>query len=44
LPEPEAEDDEGEVVDLMAALRESVEQTRKKPRKRTRKKPARKAS
>jgi DNA end-binding protein Ku len=44
LPEPEAEDDEGEVVDLMAALRESVEQTQKKQRKRPRKKPARKAS
>jgi DNA end-binding protein Ku len=41
LPEPEAEKDEGEVVDLMAALRESVEQTKKKD---TRKKPARKAS
>jgi DNA end-binding protein Ku len=40
LPEPEAEKDEGEVVDLMAALRESVEQTKKD----TRKKPARKAS
>ena len=45
LPEPEAEEDEGEVVDLMAALRESVEQTQKKQRKRTRgKKAARKAS
>ena len=44
LPEPEAEDDEGEVVDLMAALRESVEQTQKKQRKRPRKKAARKAS
>src|ERR687895_2215373 len=44
LPEPEQEE-EGEVVDLMAALRESVEQTQKKQRKRTtRKKPARKAS
>jgi DNA end-binding protein Ku len=42
LPEPE-EQEEAEVVDLMAALRESVEQTRKKQR-RTRKKPARKAS
>jgi DNA end-binding protein Ku len=39
LPEPEA-DDKGEVVDLMAALRESVEQTQKKKsggRKRARK-------
>ena len=44
LPEPEAEEDEGEVVDLMAALRESVEQTQKKQRKRTRRKPARQAS
>jgi DNA end-binding protein Ku len=44
LPEPEAEDEEGEVVDLMAALRESVEQTRKKQKKRTSKKSARKAS
>jgi DNA end-binding protein Ku len=44
LPEAEADDDEGEVVDLMAALRESVEQTQKKQKKRTRKKPARKAS
>src|SRR5918995_6365552 len=45
LPEPETEDDEGEVIDLMAALRESVEQTKKKQRKRTRgKKAARKAS
>jgi DNA end-binding protein Ku len=36
LPEPE-EDSGGEVVDLMAALRESVEKTQKtKPRKRTR--------
>jgi DNA end-binding protein Ku len=40
LPEPE-EDGGGEVVDLMAALRESVEQTqKKKPRKRTRAKKA----
>ena len=44
LPEPE-EPEEAEVVDLMAALRESVAQTKKKPRKRTtRKKAARKAS
>jgi DNA end-binding protein Ku len=42
LPEPE-EPEEAEVVDLMAALRESVDQTKKK-QKRTRKKPARKAS
>lgn len=42
LPEPEPAE-EGEVVDLMAALRESVERTKKqtKPRKRS---PARKAS
>jgi DNA end-binding protein Ku len=40
LPEPQ-EEKEGEVVDLMAALRESVAQTK---RKTTRKKPARKAS
>ena len=39
LPEPEAEA-EGEVVDLMAALRESVERTKGKQRRR----PARKAS
>jgi DNA end-binding protein Ku len=40
LPEPE-EDAGGEVVDLMAALRESVEKTqKKKPRKRTRAKKA----
>ena len=38
LPEPEAAE-EGEVVDLMAALRASVERTRKQKRK-----PARKAS
>jgi DNA end-binding protein Ku len=44
LPEPE-EPEEAEVVDLMAALRESVAQTKKKQRKRTtRKKAARKAS
>jgi DNA end-binding protein Ku len=37
LPEPE-EEEEGEVVDLMAALRESVERTkRSKPRKRAKK-------
>jgi DNA end-binding protein Ku len=35
LPEPE-EEPEGEVVDLMAALRESVERTKKSGRKRTR--------
>ena len=40
LPEP-AEEEEAEVVDLMAALRESVEETTKG---RKRKKPARKAS
>jgi len=46
LPEPQ-EADEGEVVDLMAALRESVERTKKQTRKRApakRKTPARKAS
>jgi DNA end-binding protein Ku len=42
LPEPK-EEEEGEVVDLMAALRESVEQTRKKQRRPTRKR-AKKAS
>jgi DNA end-binding protein Ku len=42
LPEPE-EPEEAEVVDLMAALRESVAQTKKQKRTR-RKKPARKAS
>jgi DNA end-binding protein Ku len=42
LPEPKDED-EGEVIDLMAALRESVEQTRRKQRKTTKKK-AKKAS
>ena len=36
LPEPEQEP-VGEVVDLMAALRESVDQTRKKSRRRTKK-------
>ena len=39
LPEPQGEE-EGEVVDLMAALRESVERTKKQRKKR----PARKAS
>src|SRR5919197_1200469 len=39
LPEPEAEE-EGEVVDLMAALRESVERTQKKGRSRSRAKKA----
>jgi DNA end-binding protein Ku len=39
LPEPEQEDD-GEVVDLMAALRESVERTQKKTRARSRAKKA----
>jgi DNA end-binding protein Ku len=45
LPEPQ-EEEEGEVVDLMAALRESVERTKKQrtTRKRTARKPARKAS
>jgi DNA end-binding protein Ku len=44
LPEP-SEDEPGEVVDLMAALRESVERTqRSKPKRKTTKKPARKAS
>jgi DNA end-binding protein Ku len=46
LPEPK-QDEGGEVVDLMEALRESVEQTKKqqRPRKRsTKRKPARKAS
>jgi DNA end-binding protein Ku len=44
LPEPEAEE-EGEVVDLMAALRESVERTGTKQRKRSSsRKRARKAS
>ena len=49
LPEPQ-EEEEGEVVDLMAALRESVEQTKKqqqRPRKRKKqsaRRPARKAS
>jgi DNA end-binding protein Ku len=39
LPEPDAEE-EGEVVDLMAALRESVERTQKKSRSRSRAKKA----
>lgn len=46
LPEPKEEED-AEVVDLMAALRESVERTKKKQgsgRKKAAKKPARKAS
>jgi DNA end-binding protein Ku len=42
LPEPKDEE-EGEVIDLMAALRESVEQTRRKQRKPTKRK-AKKAS
>src|ERR671937_707856 len=42
LPEP-SEEEEDEVVDLMTALRESVERT-KKQRKRSTSKPARKAS
>ncbi len=41
LPEPQ-EEEEGEVVDLMAALRESVAETKKRKRRATR--PARKAS
>jgi DNA end-binding protein Ku len=36
LPEPQ-EPEGGEVIDLMAALRESVEQTKKRTRKQTRK-------
>jgi DNA end-binding protein Ku len=46
LPEPQ-EEEEDQVVDLMAALRESVEQTQKKRKQRTKqtaRKPARKAS
>ena len=43
LPEPEAEEEE-EVIDLMAALRESVERTKKQRKRSTSKKPARKAS
>jgi DNA end-binding protein Ku len=42
LPEPQ-EETEGEVVDLMEALRESVQRT-KKPKKRRARKPAKKAS
>lgn len=42
LPEPKEEED-GEVVDLMTALRESVERTQKQ-RKRPKRKPARRAS
>jgi DNA end-binding protein Ku len=42
LPEPQ-EEEGGEVIDLMAALRESVEQTKKKQKKPTRKR-AKKAS
>jgi DNA end-binding protein Ku len=43
LPEPR-EDEGGEVVDLMEALRESVDRTKKKQRRQPRKKRARKAS
>ena len=43
LPEP-AEEEEGEVVDLMTALRESVERTKKQRKRSSSKKPARKAS
>jgi DNA end-binding protein Ku len=43
LPEPEAEE-EDEVVDLMTALRESVERTKKQRKRSSTKKPARKAS
>src|SRR2546423_247613 len=43
LPEPQDED-EGEVVDLMTALRESVERTKKQRKRSSTKKPARKAS
>jgi len=39
LPEPQ-EDEGGEVVDLMAALRESVKRTQKKSRSRSRAKKA----
>jgi DNA end-binding protein Ku len=42
LPEPQ-EEEEGEVIDLMAALRESVDRTKKKTKKPTRKR-TRKAS
>jgi DNA end-binding protein Ku len=43
LPEPE-EEEEGEVVDLMTALRESVERTKKQQRKRSSSKKRAKAS
>jgi DNA end-binding protein Ku len=43
LPEP-AQEEEGEVVDLMAALRASVERTQKSKRRPRAKKPARRAS
>ena len=43
LPEPK-EEEEGEVFDLMAALRESVERTRQQKKPMQRKHPARKAS
>src|SRR2546423_13115082 len=43
LPEPQ-EEGEGEVVDLMTALRESVERTKKQRKRSSTKKPARKAS
>jgi DNA end-binding protein Ku len=43
LPEPEAEEEE-EAVDLMTALRESVERTKKQRKRSSTKKPARKAS
>jgi DNA end-binding protein Ku len=43
LPEPQEEED-GEVVDLMAALRESVERTQKQRKRSTTKKAAKKAS
>jgi DNA end-binding protein Ku len=42
LPEPK-EEEGGEVVDLMAALRESVERTQRKQKKKA-KRPAKKAS
>ena len=44
LPEPGDDRGDAKVVDLMAALRESVEQTQRKKRKPTAKKKARKAS
>ena len=43
LPEPQ-EEEEGEVIDLMAALRESVEQTKKQQRPRQRKQSARRSA